>query len=104
MKINAINFGAFTGKNVLVEESSGSSTDDFDDTRVAKKPEIEKKVSSPIKKQNGSIEDLMKMQDSTEKMAHSFGFSNVEQASNNTQHSASSNDNSMSVSGMSFNA
>lgn len=103
MKINAINFGAFTGKNVLVEES-GSTTDDFDDTRVAKKHEEKSKVSSPIKKQNGSIEDLMSMKDSTEKMAHSFGFSNVEQASNNTQSNSSSNSNSMSVSNMSFNA
>jgi len=103
MKIDAINFGAFTGTSQLqtiTTEETGSSPDDFDDTRVAKQPVNENKVSSPIEKKNGTIEDLMSMQASTEKMAHSYGFSNVEQAA-----SSSSNSSAVSgVSGMAFKA
>lgn len=86
MKIDVINFGAFTGTTPaqhLAVDETGTSGDEFDDTRIAKtnvKPE--QKISNPIEKQNGTIEELMSMQASTEKMAHSYGFSSVEQASN----------------------
>ena len=102
MKIDAINFGAFTGttpvQNTLVEET-GTSGDEFDDTRIAKNVIQEQKVSNPIEHKNGSLEELMSMQASTEKMVQSYGFSNVEQASN-----ATSTNTVSAISGMSFNA
>lgn len=104
MKIDAINFGAFTGKVLptpeVKAEETNSAGDDYDDTRVANAPKnMEQKVSNPIEK-NGSIEDLMSMQASTEKMAHSYGYKDVEHAT-----SATSASNSVqAVSNMNLNA
>jgi hypothetical protein len=106
MKIDAINFGAFTGAQpqpAIVEET-GTSGDEFDDTRIAKHQQTpinnEQKISNPMERKNGTIEDLMSMQASTEKMAHSYGYNGVEHATE-----ATSNTNAVSgVSGMNLNA
>lgn len=88
MKIDAINFGAFTATTpiqITSAEETETSGDEFDDTRIAEKNVINNQhVSVPIERQNGTIEDLISMQASTEKMAHSYGYSNIEQATNST--------------------
>ena len=88
MKIDAINFGAFTATTpiqITSAEETETSGDEFDDTRIATKGHVVKQsVSVPIEQHNGTIEDLMSMQASTEKLAQSYGYSNIEQASNST--------------------
>lgn len=97
MKINPINFGAITEpqtatnttntNNTKVTEETGSKPipNDYDDTRIAdKKPEQNNKVSTPIEKPKGTVEDLMQAQASTTQMAKTYGFSNVEQAAKAT--------------------
>lgn len=94
MKIDAVSLGAYTGvtqsQTVLTEET-GSSPDDFDDTRVASvpAPPAPASVSNPIEKNKGSVEDLMDIQVSTERMAHSYGFSSIDQAANMSSGSSS---------------
>ena len=89
MKINAINFGAFTEplppKSIVAEETGNTPIpNDYDDTRLAVTKQQDAKVSSPIEKTNGSVEDLMQAQSATEKMAHSYVFSSTEHAAQAT--------------------
>lgn len=105
MKIDAVSLGMFNGlvqiqsendstaSNISssVTEETGSSPDDFDDTRFAKNISAPKNVSSPVEKKQGSVEDLMNAQTNTEKMVHSFGFSDISQAAASNQ---SANNNS----------
>ena len=107
MKINAISFGAFTEplqpKSIVAEETGNSPIpNDYDDTRLAHVNTQEPKVSSPIEKTNGTVEDLMQAQASTNQMAKSYGFENTEQAAQATSVptdsvSAISSSNSMSL-------
>ena len=83
MKIDAINYGAFTGTTpvqILKAEESNSSLDEYDETRIASNPVKEQRVDNPIEQKQGTIEDLMSLQKSTEKMAQSYGFANVAEA------------------------
>ncbi len=83
MKIDAINYGAFTNstpiQNLKAEETN-SSLDEYDETRIAKDSVKEQKVDNPIEKKQGTLEDLISLQKSTEKMAQSYGFASVAEA------------------------
>ena len=84
MKVDAINLGTYTGgvipaQNIKAEETN-SSLDEFDDTRIANKKLVEPKVDNPIERKQGTVEDLISLQKSTEKMAQSYGFANVAEA------------------------
>lgn len=93
MKIDAINFGAFTSttpiQNLKAEETN-SSLDEYDETRIAKNTVKENKVANPIEHKNGTVEDLINLQKSTEKMAQSYGFANVAEAQAATSQTSSS--------------
>ncbi|GEM_PF-4894428 len=109
MNINPIHFGAITEPqtttNTKVTEETGSKPipNDYDDTRLAdKKPQVENKVSTPIEKTNGTVEDLMQAQASTNQMAKTYGFNSVEQAAKAT--SVPSNGAVSAPSGLSFKA
>ena len=97
MKVDAIGLGIYTGitqsQSVSAEET-GSSPDDFDDTRVAATPPAPAKTVSanPIEQQ-GSVEDLMNVQASTEKMVRSYGFSSIDQAANMSFDNSTGNSN-----------
>jgi len=85
MKIDAINFGAFSDptplKPVVVEETGNSPIpSDYDDTRLAGVNPNNVNVTAPIEKTNGTVEDLMQAQISTEHMARSYGFANLAEA------------------------
>ena len=84
MKIDAINFGAYTSptpaENVKAEETNNSAIDEYDDTRIAKPLLKDSRVDNPIERTNGTVEDLIALQESTEKMAQSYGFPNVQAA------------------------
>ena len=89
MKINSINFGAFTEpvqpKPIITEETGTTPVpSDYDDTRLAQIKPQEQKITSPIEKTNGTVEDLIEAQASTNQMAKSYGFANVEQAAQAT--------------------
>lgn len=84
MKIDAINFGAFSEplpvKQVVTEETGSSPIpNDYDDTRLAVNKK-ESPVSAPIEKSNGTVEDLIQAQATTEQMARSYGFANIAEA------------------------
>lgn len=93
MRIDAINMNAFTGttriQDLKAEETNNSSLDEYDDTRVAANPVKENHVENPIEKKNGTVEDLISLQKSTEKMAQSYGFANVAEAQAATTPTAS---------------
>ena len=92
MKIEAINNAVYTGttpiQNLKAEETN-SSLDEYDETRIASNPVKENRVENPIERKNGTVEDLMDLQKSTEKMAQSYGFANVAEAQAATTPSAS---------------
>lgn len=92
MKIDAINFGAFSTpapvQNLKAEETN-SSLDEYDETRIATNPVKENRVENPIERKNGTVEDLIDLQKSTEKMAQSYGFANVAEAQAATSQGAS---------------
>ncbi|MCR5265448.1 MAG: hypothetical protein K6E29_02510 [Cyanobacteria bacterium RUI128] len=94
MKIDAINFGAYTApapaENVKAEETNNTSIDEYDDTRMAKPLLNEPGVENPIERTNGTVEDLIALQQSTEKMAQSYGFPNVQAAQEATLPASSS--------------
>lgn len=106
MKIDAINFGAFTSttpiQNLKAEETN-SSLDEYDETRIAKNTVKENKVANPIEHKNGTVEDLINLQKSTEKMAQSYGFANVAeaQAATTSPSSAEASSSSSTVSAVS---
>ncbi|MCD8377915.1 MAG: hypothetical protein LUB59_03910 [Candidatus Gastranaerophilales bacterium] len=108
MRIDAINLGAFTGttqiQTLKADESGTTNTDEFDDTRIAQQSLQIQPVSSPIEKEKGTIEDLMSMQASTEKMAHSYGFADLEQAAGNSVNNTNSVSAVSSSGGMEFRA
>ena len=83
MKIDAINYGAFTGttpiQNLKAEETN-SSLDEYDDTRIAETKNKVQTVENPIERKQGTVEDLINLQQSTEKMVQSYGFANVAEA------------------------
>ena len=87
-------------QNLKAEETNNSSLDEYDETRIAANPVKESKVESPIERRNGTVEDLISLQKSTEKMAHSFGFANVAEAQAATTTTAST-ESSSAVSGVS---
>ena len=93
MKIEAINNAVYTGttpiQNLKAEETN-SSLDEYDETRIAKNPVKENKVENPIEKKQGTVEDLISLQKSTEKMAQSYGFANVAEAQAATAPASSS--------------
>ena len=90
MKIDAINFGAFsTPVQNLKAEETNSSLDEYDETRIATNPAKEQKVDNPIEKKQGTVEDLISLQKSTEKMAQSYGYANVAEAQAATTQSTS---------------
>lgn len=101
MKIDAINYGAFTSttplQNIKAEETN-SSLDEYDETRIAQKAVKETPVENPIERKNGSIEDLMSLQKSTEKMAQSYGYSSIAEAQNATASASTSTEASSAVS------
>jgi len=94
MKIDAINYGAFTSTTPiqsqdLKAEQTNSSLDEYDETRIAKNPVKENRVENPIERKNGTVEDLITLQQATEKMAQSYGFANVAEAQAATTPTAS---------------
>lgn len=105
MKIDAINFGAYTApapaENVKAEETNNTSIDEYDDTRIAKPLLKEPSVDNPIERTNGTVEDLIALQQSTEKMAQSYGFPSVQAAQEATTQSSSSSQSSSAVSAVS---
>ncbi len=106
MKIDAINMNAFTSTTRVQDlkaEESNSSLDEYDETRIAANPVKENRVENPIEKKNGTVEDLISLQKSTEKMAQSYGFANVAEAQAATTTSTPSESSSAvsSVSGVS---
>ena len=99
MKIDAINFGAFTPQTQQIQDgikaektSSPSPLDTYDETRFAK----EQPASNPIAPQ-GTVEDLINMQESTEQMARSYGFPSVAAAVEATSPASTSGGESMSI-------
>lgn len=91
MKIDAINFGAFSTPTQQVQgdtkaEKTSSPLDTFDETRFAGNPQ----VSNPLEQKQGTVEDLMNLQQSTEQMARSYGYSSVAEAAEATSSSAPS--------------
>ena len=104
MKIDAINYGAFTGSTPVAQnlkaEETNSSLDEYDETRIAKNPVKEQRVDNPIEQKQGTIEDLMSLQKSTEKMVQSYGFANVTEAQEATS-AASATEASSGVSAVS---
>ena len=94
MKIDAINFGAFTNstpaEKIKAEETNNSAIDEYDDTRYAKQLLHEPKFENPIEHKNGTVEDLIALQHSTEKMAQSYGFANVADAQSAISNSSQS--------------
>ena len=102
MKIDAINYSAFTSTTPvnLKAEETNSSLDEYDETRIAKNAVKENKVENPIEHKNGTVEDLISLQKSTEKMAQSYGFANVAEAQAATNQTTSS-ESSSSVSAVS---
>lgn len=101
MKIDAINFGAFTNstpaEKIKAEETNNSSIDEYDDTRYAKQLLSEPKVENPIERKNGTVEDLIALQHSTEKMAQSYGFANVAEAQAATSNTSSESTSAVSA-------
>lgn len=103
MKIDAINYNAFTGTTQIQDlkaEETNSSLDEYDETRIAAKKNNIKTVESPIERPQGTVEDLMNLQKSTEKMVQSYGFSNVAEAQAATS-TADSTESSSAVSAVS---
>ena len=104
MKVEAISYPVYTGTTNQVQdvkaEETNSSLDEYDETRIAKNPVKENTVANPIEHKNGTVEDLMNLQKSTEKMAQSYGFANVAEAQAATAPAASS-ESSSSVSAVS---
>lgn len=104
MKIDAVNFGSYANASQQIQnlkaEETNSSLDEYDETRIANKPVDEQKVSNPIEQKQGTVEDLINLQQSTEKMARSYGYANVAEAVEATS-SATTGGESASVSNVS---
>lgn len=80
MKIDAINFGAFTPQTQQIQsdqvvEKTSSPLDTFDDTRFAND-----KASNPIEQKQISFEGLEELRISTEHMVQSYGFPSIDAA------------------------
>ena len=93
MKIDPINNTYYTSTTMVQDlkaEETNSTLDEYDETRFAVKQNLAKPIENPIEQKKGTIEDLISLQKSTEKMAQSYGFANVAEAQAATTTTASS--------------